>query len=456
MASAPEPNPKLTPLNRSAIFSQAWPIMVGQASIPLVGVVDTIVIGRTGDAVALAGVALGATIMNLLFWTFGFLRMGMTGLTAQAEGAGNRQEVEALLLRGLLLGGVIGLVMLALQYPLSALAFAVLEGGPGVTSQAGTYVFICFFGGPAALAVFAITGWMFGLGKTRHALALQIVMNVSNIALNIWLVWGLEMGIAGVALGTMGAQWIALATGLVLCAKIGGAGPLSLARKAGLARLTDRAALLRMFAVNRDLMIRTIALLAIFTWLTNAGARLGADTLAANHVLMQFISVAAFIFDAFAFTAEARIGNAIGAQSKAYFLRTIRLTGEFSLAGGTLLALIFLLGGDPAIHFITTDPGVRETARHFLIFAALVPLIGMPSWMLDGIFIGATKTRALRNAAILATAAYLALDLALRPFGNMGVWIAFSASYVLRAAALALHFPGLLREVEPPRALARD
>jgi len=435
-------------LSRRAVFAQAWPIMLGQASVPLVGLVDTVVIGRTGDAVALAGVAFGATIINLVFWSFGFLRMGMTGLTSQADGAGDRDEVDALLLRGLLTGGAVGILLLLLQYPIALAAFALMAGGEQVTSAASDYVLICFFGAPASLAVFAITGWMFGLGKTRHALALQVVMNLTNVVLDVWLVWGLDMGVRGVALGTMAGQWVALATGLWLAARIAGFHPVALARKLGPARLFDRSAIRRLFEVNRDIMIRTIALLLMFTWFANAGARLGAATLAANHVLMQFVNVAAFILDAFAFTAENRVGNAIGAGSRAQFLRAIRLTSEFCFAAGVALALLFWFAGGAAIAAIATDPAVRTTALRYLPFAALVPLVGTSSWMLDGIFIGATQGKALRNAAVAATALYIATDLALRPFAELGVWIALLFAYLYRTGALALAFPGLLRSVE--------
>ena len=408
-------DPPLPALTRPAIFAQAWPIMLGQALIPLVGIVDAAVIGRTGEPAALAGVALGAVVINLLFWSFGFLRMGMSGLAAQAQGAGDGGEVEALLLRGLAIGGVAGGILLLLQYPLGELAFALLAGGEDVTAEAAGYTAYRFFGAPAALAVFAINGWLLGLGRTRAALALLVAMNAANIALDLLFVWGLGMGAAGVGLGTAGAEWIALVTGLAIAAHVCGAGPVALMRRHGRRKLFDPAALTRLFRVNADLMIRTIALLAMFTWFANSGARLGAQPLAANHVLLQFVSVAGFVLDAFAFTAEARVGNAVGARSRTYFLRTIRLAGEFSLGAGLVLAALFWLAGDMAIAAITTDPGTREQAQRFLPFAALVPLLGMPSWLLDGIFIGATRTRALRNAALLAAALYLALDLALRP-----------------------------------------
>lgn len=441
-ASLPPP-----PLTRGAVFAQAWPIMLGQASIPLVGLIDTFVIGRTGDVAALAGVALGAVVINLVFWSFGFLRMGLTGLTAQADGAGDRREVEALLLRGLITGSGIGLLIVLLQYPLALLAFSLLAGGSDVTAEAHSYVTACFLGAPAMLGVFAINGWLFGLGRSHAALVLQLVMNLANIALSTWLVWNLGMGAHGVGLAAAGAQWIALLAGLAIVTRIAGANPLAIARRTGKAALLERTALARLFVVNRDLMIRTIALLILFTWFANAGARLGTLTLAANQVLMQFVNVAAFILDAFAFTAESRVGNAIGARSRAQFLRAVRLTGEYSLACGALMALLFWLAGDTVIAAITADPELRQRAALYLPFAALVPLVGMPSWLLDGIFIGATRGAALRNASLSATALYIACDLALRPQGALGLWLAFLLSYAFRALTLSAGLPGLLKSL---------
>jgi len=446
MASEPPLGPPAgLPLTRRSIFAQAWPIMLGQATIPLVGIVDAAVIGRTGDAAALAGVALGATVISLIFWSFGFLRMGFTGLTAQAEGAGDKAEVEALLLRGLVLGGAIGLVLLVLGGPIGDLAFALLAGEQAVSLEAGGYVEARFLGAPAALAAFAINGWLIGLGQTRAALVIQIVVNCANIALDLLFVWGFSMGARGVGLGTAGAEWIALVTGLFVCARIASGNPFALYRRADRSVLFAPHVLKRLFAVNGDLMIRTIALLFLFTWFANAGARLGATALAANHVLMQFVSIAAFVLDGFAFTAEARVGQAIGARSRETFMRAVRLASEFCLASGAVLALFFFLVGESVVAFIATDPGVRAEAARFLPFAALVPLIGMPSWMLDGVFIGATRGKALRNAAVISTTLYLVTDLVLRPMGNLGVWIAFCCSYAFRAGALALWWPDLMR-----------
>ena len=436
------------PLTRASVFQQAWPIMLGQASVPLVGIVDTAVIGRTGDAAALAGVALGASVVMLVFWTFGFLRMGLTGLTAQAAGQDNSREVEALLLRSLAVGFGLGLVLLALSWPITAAAFGVLAGGEAVTTQASAYVSARFLGAPAALTVYAFTGWLLGLGRTREALVLQVIMNLANIAADITFVWGCGMGAAGVGFGTALAEWTALITGLLLVARVAGASLPAIMRRIPRAELMDPARLRELFAVNRDIMIRTIALLIMFLWFANAGARLGAAALAANHILLQFMNFAAFILDAFAFTAESRVGNAIGQRDKARLLRAIRLTGEFSLVSALILSAIFLVAGGPVIAFLSSDAQVVAEANRYLLYAALIPLLGMPSWMLDGIFIGATRGKALRNAAMAATALYIALDLALRPMGNQGVWIAITATYFFRAGGLALYLPALLRDID--------
>jgi len=429
-------------LTRRSIFAQAWPIMLGQTTVPLVGLVDTAIIGRTGDAAALAGVALGTTVINLVFWTFGFLRMGMTGMTAQAEGAGDAREAEAMLLRGLVAGVVLGAILFALQIVLIPLALDTLAGGGAMDDAARGYVSARFFGAPASLSIFAINGWLLGLGRTRAALALQIVMNLVNIGLDLLFVWHFHLGARGVGLGTACAEWISLAVGLAIVGR--GIDW----RRMFSPVLFGGGALKRLFAVNADIMIRTIALLALFVWFTNAGARLGATALAANHVLMQFVSVSAFVLDGFAFTAESRVGQAIGARSRPAVTRAIRLTGEFSALAGIGFAALFFLAGTPLIAFFASNPDVRVQAMALLPYAAIIPAIGVPAWLLDGIFIGATRGKALRNAAIIATSLYIATDLALRPFGANGIWWALTASYLYRALALGAYLPGLLRTIE--------
>lgn len=432
-------------LTRRSIFAQAWPIMLGQTTVPLVGLVDTAVIGWTGDAAALAGVALGVAIINFIFWAFGFLRMGMTGMTAQAHGRGDTGEVDALLARGVAAGLAIGAALVALQLLIVPLALALLSGGETLTAAAHEFVSARFLGAPAALGFYAINGWLYGLGRTRDTLLLQIAMNAVNVALDVLFVWHFGMGARGVGLGTALAEWVALALalGMVMVLRVAGPGAL-MRQRAG---FFDPMAWKRLFAVNGDIMIRTIALLAMFLWLANAGARLGTVQLAANHVLLQLVGIFAFVLDGFAFTAESRVGIAIGAGAKADLRRAIRLTGEFSLGFGLIASGVAATLGWLLVDLLTTNIEVRAAAYAMLPFAALTATLGVPAWLLDGVFIGATQGRALRNAAILATLLYIGTDLLLRPFGATGLWLAFLASYAYRAGALGLYLPRLFATV---------
>jgi MATE family multidrug resistance protein len=435
-------------LTRRSIFAQAWPIMLGQTTVPLVGLVDTAVIGWTGDAAALAGVALGVAIINFIFWAFGFLRMGMTGMTAQAHGRGDLGEANALLARGVAAGLAIGAVLVALQLLIVPLALSLLAGGETLTAAAHEFVTARFLGAPAALGFYAINGWLYGLGRTRETLLLQIAMNAVNVVLDVLFVWHFGMGARGVGLGTALAEWVALGLGVIIVLRIVGSGALMRQRTG----FFDRTAWKRLFAVNGDIMIRTIALLIMFLWLANAGARLGTVQLAANHVLLQLVGIFAFVLDGFAFTAESRVGIAIGAGAKADLRRAIRLTGEFSLGFGLIASGVAAAFGWLLVDLLTTNAEVRAAAYAMLPFAALTATLGVPAWLLDGVFIGATQGRALRNAAIAATVLYIGTDLLLRPFGATGLWFAFLASYFYRAGALALYLPRMfatVAEVQP-------
>ena len=428
------------PLTRRSIFAQAWPIMLGQTTVPLVGLVDTFVIGRTGDAAALAGVAIGATIINFVFWSFGFLRMGMTGLAAQATGAADAAEVDALLVRGVGIGLAVGTCLYAAQIALIPLAFAILSGSAEIDAPARAFVAARFVGAPAGLAVFAINGWLLGLGRTRAALMLSIAMNLINAGLDVLLVWHFDLGARGVGLGTAAAEWSALGIGLWLVRG-------HVRALGNRARLFNGAALRRLFVVNANIMIRTVALLTTFTWFTNAGARLGAEALAANQVLMQAVALSAFVLDGFCFTAESRVGHAIGAGDPAQLRRATRLTLEFCVIVALAFGAGIVLFGAPAVQLLTANAAVQAQAIALLPLVAILPLAGTPAWLLDGVFIGATEGRSLRNAAIVATALYIAADVTLRPLGARGVWLGLLASYLLRAAALGHYWPQLMARV---------
>jgi len=424
-------------LTRSSVLRLAWPIVLAQAATATTGVVDTAVMGRFGTAVDLAGVALAAVTFSFVYWSFGFLRMSTTGLTAQAEGAGDRPGSRAVLARAALLGVVLGVSMIVLFPLLRRIALGLFQADAAVEHAAETYFDLRIWGAPATLVGYAINGWLIGTGRTRALLGLQIVLNGTNAILDVWFVAGLHLGLSGIAAGTAIAEWVALGVGLWIVRH-------NLRWTAG---LLDRAKMVALLAANRDIMLRTIALLLSFAWFVNSGARVGTAQLAGNQVLLQFVSVAAFVLDAFAFVAEKEVGEAYGARDPTRLRLAVRLTSEFAFAFGSVFAALFLLGGGPVIAAVVADPAARAAALAFLPFCAAVPLLGVAAWQLDGIFLGTTRGKALRTAGIVAAALYIMSDIILSgSFGNTGVWVAFLLSYVFRAAGLAAFWPGLIRD----------
>lgn len=445
-------------LTRQKVLALALPIMAANIATPLVGLVDIAVIGRTGTTAEIAAVALGALIFNFVFWAFGFLRMGMTGLTAQADGRGDEAEVRASLLRGIMTGLVIGTALLFAQWPLRELAFTLFSAESGVEAAGRTYFDARIWSAPAALAGFALYGWLIGLGRTGLALALQAALNLINAGASILFVAGFGWGVAGVAWASTLALWLHLLPGIaivvwILRGRIAVAVPLAL--------ILTPAAIRRLLGVNRDIFLRTLALLAGFAWFNEASLREGTDVMAGNAVLLQFISIIAYFLDAFAHVTETVTGKAAGRGDWKGLKRALRLTTEQAAGFALAASLALLVGGEALIGLITTDPATRATALGFLPFCALVPLMGFASWQLDGLMIGTTRGPLMRNAMIAALLIYLALDFALRPaFGGTGLWLAFLGYYVARAGTLSLGLSGLKRDVlaqaSTPTASARD
>jgi len=428
-------------LSRMSVLRLAVPVMLAQAAIAATGVVDTAVMGLYGDKSDLAAVAVASVAFSFIYWGFGFLRMSTTGLVAQAIGREDHAEARATLQRGLLIGAAFGLIIFALSPLLRQVVFTPFGAAPDVVFLADGYFAARVWGAPALLTQYAITGWLLGTGRTGALLAMQIVMNGVNIVLDIWFVAGLGWGPAGIGAGTAIAEWVALVFGLILIWR-------SLKRETG---LFDRTALLALFNANRDILIRTLALLFAFAWFVRSGAQMGTAQLAGNEVLLQFITVAAFVLDGFAFVAEKEVGEAYGARQVVRLRRAMRITTELAFAFGAVISLAYLLGGTAIISRFVTDLEARDAALAFLPYCAAVPIVGVAAYQLDGFFLGATQGRAMRNAAIFVTLAYVGLDLLLRPaFGNAGVWLAFLCMYVLRAGALAWYLPGLMRATADP------
>jgi MATE family, multidrug efflux pump len=428
-------------LTHRAILSIAVPIMISNVSTPLLGVVDTAVMGRLPDPAYIGAVALGALVFNFVFWAFGFLRMGTTGLTAQALGAADALEIRASLGRAVLIAVAVGAALTALQWPIRELAFALLDGSPRVESLARDYYDIRIWAAPATLINYALLGWFIGLSRARMALGLQLVLNITNMLLDVLFVLGLDMGVKGVALGTVLAEIVAAGVGLCIAARY----LRSLGGRWDLARLTAAGRMGRTLAVNRDIMIRSLALIVAFAWFMAQGARQGDGILAANAVLMQFIGIAAFFLDGLAFAAEALVGKAVGAIDRATLTMAARMTTWWAAGVALAMSLAYALLGPTAIDLLTVDATVRVLARTYLPWAALAPLISVWAFQLDGIFIGATRTAEMRNAMLASLAIFLAAWWTLKPFGNHGLWASLCVHYAARAGTLLYYFPRLAR-----------
>lgn len=430
------------PLTHRSVLAIAVPVMLSNVSTPLIGIVDTAVVGRIPDPAYIGAVAVGSLIFSFAFWAFGFLRMGTTGLTAQALGSRDSAEILNSLARALLIALIAGVVLIIAQWPLRAAAFGLLDGSQQVEALAAAYYDIRIWAAPATLANYALLGWFIGLGRTDIGLVLQLVLNIANMLLDALFVLGFGWDVRGVAAGTLLAECIAVIAGITLALRHAEVyGRLRIDLAAWFAPEKIR----RTIAVNTDIMIRSLALIFVFVWFMSRGAASGDVILAANAVLMQFNSVSAFFLDGLAFAAEALVGRAIGAKQRNTLLRAIRLTTVWAVGTAAVLAGILSIGGVLFIDSLTVDPQARAAARTYLPWAALAPLLGVWSFQLDGIFIGATRSREMRNAMLLATAIYLFAWWVLAPYGNHGLWAALWVSYIARAVTLGWHLPQLTR-----------
>ena len=434
--AAPVTAPRIT---HRRVLNAALPIVLANATVPILGAVDTAVVGQMGQAAPIGAVGLGAVILTALYWIFGFLRMGTTGLAAQAQGAAQAGEVAALLTRVLMIGAVAGLAVIAVQGALFAGAFLLAPASAEVEAMARDYMQIRVMSAPAAIALYGVTGWLIALERTRAVLVIQLWMNGANIALDLWFVLGLGWGVEGVAWATFLAEWSGLALGLWFCRAA-----FRVPAWRDWARVFDRVALARMMAVNTDILIRSLLLQGIFLSFLFLAAGEGDVVLAANQVLLQFLHITAYALDGFAFAAEALVGQAMGARNRAGLRRSAVLASLWGAGSVVVLALAFALAGGMIVDLMTTAPDVRAVARDYLPWMVAAPVLGLAPWMLDGIFIGATRTRDMRDMMVVSFAVYGAAVLMLLPLmGNHGLWAALLISFVARGVTLGLRYPAL-------------
>ncbi|WP_424178691.1 MATE family efflux transporter [Yoonia sp. TsM2_T14_4] len=426
-------------LTHRRVLRIAMPIVLANATVPLLGLVDTGVVGQLGEAAPIGAVGLGAVILTAVYWVFGFLRMGTTGLAAQASGAGDMDEVAALLSRALLIGFGAGAVMIAAQWLIFDGAFHLAPASAEVEDLARDYMAIRIWSAPATIALYGITGWLIAQERTGGVLMIQLLMNGLNIGLDLVFVLGFDWGVAGVAWATFIAVWAGLALGLWYCRDAFAGVAWRTA-----ARVFDLIRLRRMAVVNSDIMIRSVLVQAIFVSFLFYGAGFGDVPLAANQILIQFLYVTAYALDGFAFAAEALVGKAAGARARGVLRRAAIITSLWGLGACAIMAVCFALFGGITIDIMTTAPEVRAAARTYLPYMVAAPLAGVAAWMLDGIFIGATRTTDMRNMMIVSAVVYFVSVIPLMAlFGNHGLWIGMLISFVVRGVTLGLKYPAL-------------
>ena len=441
--NAPSPPPSFTITHRR-VLAIAVPMTLASATTPLLGVVATAAIGRLGQASLLGAVAMASVVFDCLFWLFGFLRMGTVALTAQALGARDIGEERATLIRALLVAAAIGITLIVLQWPIAMLVFRLLGASAEVTRAAEAYFYVRIWSAPFVLANLVLLGWLIGLARANTALALQVLVNVVNLAATVTLVLYVGLGVTGAAFAAVLAESVGTIVGLAIAFRLVGAA------LPGPASILDRARLKRLFLVNRDIFIRTAALIIGWGFFTAQGARAGDVTLAANSVLHNLMLVGAFFLDGFASAAQQLCGRAVGAHDEANFRRAVRLTMSWGFGFGVATTLLTLALGPSLIDLMTASADVRLVARDYLIYAALASVIGVFAFAYDGIYVGATWTREMRNLMIIALALYIAVWWLLRPLGNTGLWLAILIYFGARGVLQAARYPALARGTFKP------
>lgn len=431
----------------SRMWRLAGPIIISNISVPMLGAVDTAVVGHLPDAKYLGGVAIGALVFTFIYWGFGFLRMGTGGLTAQAFGAEDADEVRACLARAAVIGIPAALILIVMQTPIAWIAFQIVEATPEVEVLAEEYFFTRIWGAPATLMNFALLGWFIGVQNTKAALWHQLTLNGVNIVLDIVFVLGFGWGVAGVAAATAIADAVAVVFGLWLALPI-------LRRLGGsfvIDKILEGPKIRRTLALNLDIFIRTICLVFAFAYFTAQGAIFGNVVLAANAVLLNFQTFMAHALDGFAHAAEAMGGKAIGARDRGAFRDAVRV----SMLWGTIVAigfsLVYLVAGPAIVELLTGIENVRSTAGEYIIWSVVMPLVAVFPFVLDGVFLGGTRGRTMRNAMIASLAIYLGCCFTLVPiWGNHGLWLSLFIFMGARGITLGARYPALERSVGAP------
>ncbi|WP_338158148.1 MATE family efflux transporter [uncultured Phocaeicola sp.] len=418
----------MSPINRQ-ILHIAIPSIISNITVPLLGLVDVTIVGHLGSASYIGAIAVGGMLFNMIYWIFGFLRMGTGGLTAQAYGQHNTQEGTRILLRSLSVSLLLALVLLVLQYPIRLIAFMLIDASPEVQELATRYFHICIWGAPATLGLYSFTGWFIGMQNSRYPMYIAITQNIVNIAASLFFVFVLHMKVEGVALGTLIAQYAGVIMAYLLC--ISHYHPFR--QQVQRMQLFERNAMKRFFLVNRDIFLRTLCLVAVTVFFTSTGATYGDVVLAVNTLLMQLFTLFSYIMDGFAYAGEALSGKYTGSNDKIRLHQTVRNLFGWGSAMALLFTLTYLWGGQDFLQLLTNDTEVIAASGTYLLWTVAIPFCGFSAFILDGICIGTTSTRIMLKSMATASALFFGVYfLCSGSWGNHALWMAFLVYLAVR------------------------
>lgn len=411
------------------ILRIAIPSIISNITVPLLGLIDVTIVGHLGSAAYIGAIAVGGMLFSMIYWIFGFLRMGTGGLTAQAYGAKNQPEIARILMRSIIISLLLAAALIILQYPIRMAAFTVIDASAEVQRLATQYFHICICGAPATLALYSFNGWFIGMQNSRYPMYIAITQNIVNIAASLLFVLGLHMKVDGVALGTLIAQYSGFVMAVLLW--LSHYSPLRIHMKRN--GLFEAEAMRRFFTVNRDIFLRTICLVAVTTFFTSTGAAYGDVVLAVNTLLMQLFTLFSYIMDGFAYAGEALTGKCIGERNSTHLRSTMLLLFKWGIGLSAVFTLLYGIGGQGFLSLLTDDSTVISASSEYFYWVLAIPIAGFSAFLLDGICIGATATRIMLKAMIVASVSFFLVYFGARSvLCNHALWMGFIVYLSLR------------------------
>lgn len=425
------------------ILHIAIPSIISNITVPLLGLIDVAIVGHLGSAAYIGAIAVAGMLFNIIYWIFGFLRMGTSGMTSQAYGKHDLDEVTRLLLRSVGVGLLISFCLLLLQKPILNIAFTLIKTTEDIQHFATVYFRICIWGAPAMLGLYGFAGWFIGMQNSRFPMYIAIVQNVVNILASLSFVYLLDMNVAGVATGTLIAQYAGIVMALLLWKRYYG----TLRKRIRWNEIWQKQEMYRFFQVNRDIFFRTLCLIAVTTFFTSTGAAQGEIVLAVNTLLMQLFTLFSYIMDGFAYAGEALAGRYIGARNQVALNRTVRQLFYWGTGLSLGFTLLYLVGGKAFLGLLTNEPSVIQEADTYFYWVLSFPLLGFAAFLWDGIFIGATATRQMLYSMLAASACFFLIYYSLyQQWGNHALWFAFICYLSLRGVAQTVLGRKILRK----------